>query len=236
MNVSNITASHVHVDGHDQANTARDVFILFLNACTAILGVVGNVIVCKVLFKSKKVRVSPTYAHIASMAVSDILAAWSIPAQWLFCAQAVLDTGSVATFFCAYFKSMGVLSWFVSTLSMTAIAVDRYQAVHYPHNKRQFTRWVIAGIWGYSILFIIFTGSSIKISVYFGNPIISCDVVFKNYFPLPVSSHAIRKLRVAGVLLTQYAIPLIITAVLYGFTVRTVWKRSAVGKYFPEVP
>jgi hypothetical protein len=202
---------------------SRDIFVLSLYFLTTIIALFGNYLVCKVVFASKGMRTMANLL-IVNMAISDIICAITIPAQILFCSQQLLDSSKYSEVNCALMKSIQVISFQVSSLTVTAIAIDRYIVVHYPFEPRKSPRFFIVIIWVASILFVSITAFSIKIFVYFGDSIIGCRVILR--FNYPFSSYTLRSIRVAGVILTQYVIPMPITGLLYSKIIHTIWKRN----------
>lgn len=99
----------------------QDVFIFALYGFTVLTSIFGNSIVCYVCFVLRPK--SPTYLLIGNMAVSDLLSAVAIPLQWIFCSSYLLDANER---FCGSFKSLQVVSYFISTFTMAVIAYDRW--------------------------------------------------------------------------------------------------------------
>ncbi|CAF4556018.1 unnamed protein product, partial [Rotaria sp. Silwood2] len=71
--------------------------------------------------------------------MSDLLSAITIPLQFLFCSHYLLEQFIIGPYLCIVLKSMQVLTYNVSILTMVVIAIDRYYLIHYPlqsSNKR----------------------------------------------------------------------------------------------------
>ena len=97
------------------------------------LGTVGNVLVAYVILKNRSMQ-NPTNIFIANLAVSDVLmCCFSVPftpiqsftGKWLF--------GRVL---CTLFPVSQGLSVYISTLTMTIIALDRFVVVCFPYRQR----------------------------------------------------------------------------------------------------
>ena len=153
----------------------RDWIILSLYFITAIIAIIGNIYVCLVIYCKKKMR-STTYMLVLNMAISDIMGGLVIPGQWLFCATVILDTGGFAIRICGLWKSMQILSFYVSTFTMTAIAFDRYRCICKPSSNRMRPRILIMITWGLGLLFVSSTLFSVRIFEYF-----SPTQVLENY-------------------------------------------------------
>lgn len=144
----------------------RDWIVLSLYLLTSIVALIGNLFVCKVIYTKKQFR-STTYILIVNMAISDIVGALVIPGQWLFCSTYILDSGATGQRFCGTFKSLQILSYYVSTFSMTAIAIDRYKLVCHPLSQRIRPLVPLIVIWALGCLFTSTTLFSMRVSEYF---------------------------------------------------------------------
>jgi hypothetical protein len=120
-----------------------------------------------VIYDKKQLR-STTFILIINMAISDILGGIVIPGQWLFCSYFFLEnTASIGERLCGLNKSAQILSYYVSTFSMTAIALDRYRLVVHPMSRRIkplipiITTWILGAIFTSTTLF------SMRVSEYF---------------------------------------------------------------------
>ena len=202
----------------------RDVFVLTLYMMTTIIALFGNSLVCRVVVKSKRLQTTVNLL-IVNMAFSDIFCAVTIPLQWVICSEELLDKYKNLYIGCAITKSIQVLSFYVSSLTFTAIAIDRYIVVHYPI-KRRSPRFFITIVWIISLTFILMTAVSIKIFTFSfaSDPIIKCRVVLR--FEFPFSSDILRHIRILGVVFTQYLLPVIISLVLYSKIVFKIWRRD----------
>ncbi|RWS05546.1 putative G-protein coupled receptor 83-like isoform X2 [Dinothrombium tinctorium] len=205
----------------------RDLIILTLYSITSILALFGNYLVCKIIFaKNSKLRNS-TYTLVGNLAFSDILCGLTIPGQWIFCSTHALDVWKLE-FFCAVTKSVQVLSFYISSLMMMLIAIERYHGIMYPLRPKLKTKPLIVIAWTLTIIFVATSIGSAKIFEYFTNDrIISCRIVLK--FKRPFDSDNLRMQRVWGIWLGQYFLPLFVTAILYALVVRRIWHRERIG-------
>ena len=152
-----------------------DWIVLSLYFITAIIAIFGNIYVCLVIYYKKKLR-STTYMLVLNMAISDIMGGLTIPGQWLFCATVILETGGFAIHICGIWNSMQIISYYVSTFTMTAIAFDRYRHICMPLSNRMRPRILIMITWGLGILFVLPTFFALRINEYF-----SPTKVLENY-------------------------------------------------------
>lgn len=98
----------------------KDLFVFILYIITFLVASVGNLIVCYVCFVKRPK--STTFLLIANMSVSDLLSALLIPTQWFFCSTYFLDANER---YCGSFKSLQVVSYYISTFTMALISFDR---------------------------------------------------------------------------------------------------------------
>ena len=221
----NLTNSTSNSTSYYDPYVVRDSIVLFMYLITSIVAVIGNIFICLVVYNKKQMR-STTYILIVSMAISDIIGGLTIPGQWFFCSTWFLSIGSSGERICGLHKSAQILSYYVSTFTMTAIAIDRYRLVLHPLKPRIKWVWPVAITWLLGMLFTSTTLASMRVSEYFSptQGLIGCRVIFAHDV-----SFILRKIRVLLVMSTQYIIPLGITAFLYGMVMYTIWKRETVG-------
>lgn len=144
----------------------RDLFILFLYLITSIVSIVGNVFVCATIIRKKNLK-STTYKLIFSMSLSDIAGGVVIPAQWLLCSTLFLDYSSVNIILCMMMKTTQMLSYYVSSLTMAAIAYDRYRLVCKPLSDPLKARFMLIFVWCVGLIFIGGNYFTMKISEFF---------------------------------------------------------------------
>ncbi len=203
----------------------RDIIVIVLYNITMVLSLFGNSLVCKVIFFSKRMRTT-TNILIANMAIADIICAITIFTQWFTCYKPLIDRTSYGGILCGINKSMQLIMFYVSSLTVTAIAVDRYIIIHYPLKKLKKIRLIVAISWLCPIIVIPFTSVSLQMFTYSysSKKIIGCHVI--EYFKKPFSSGVVRQIRVIILIFTQYLIPLTITTILYVKIMHTIWRRN----------
>lgn len=138
---------------HDMINNRiiQATFCLLYSAIF-VLGVFGNVLVCYVVFRNKAMQ-TVTNFFITNLAVSDIfLCILAVPftpsytflRKWVF--------GKVLCHLVPYAQGCSV---YISTLTLTAIAVDRFFVIIYPFQQRMRIMAcviIIVIIWTFSLL------------------------------------------------------------------------------------
>jgi hypothetical protein len=219
----------------------RDTFLLLLYALTSLLALIGNGFVCRISFKRRnnllsqpttKLPLSTSSIFFLNLALADALSGLTIPIQFLFCSNYFLQKYSFSSYLCVLSKSIQILGYNASTLTICVIAFDRYRLVQYPfqqYYQRKTYRailftWIISGLFSATCLI------SMKVHTYFNSyqKLISCQILF----PLPVkylSSDYIRKIRVFCLIILFYIIPLVVITILCLLTMRTIARRSIVG-------
>ncbi|XP_054158293.1 prolactin-releasing peptide receptor-like [Oppia nitens] len=205
----------------------QDIVILILYGLTTGVGVFGNSLVCYVVFS--RPTISTTYILIGNLAISDILGSLSIPGQWLLCSYGILD--GYGDKGCGLAKSGQILSYYVSTFTMTVIAYDRYLVVQKPLARRLRPTLPIATVWTLSALCCLPSMTSMRIWEFFGpRRLIYCRIVFVTQSLSPhISTAGFRQFRAAFVMVTQYAIPLSLSTVLYVFCMIKIVSRKRIG-------
>lgn len=150
-----------------------------------------------------------------------------IPAQWLLCSSVLLNTGVLCQSLCGLMKTLQILSYYVSSLTMTAIAYDRYRLVCHPSLRRVNVTLLVGLVWLLGVLFISQNVVTLRVSEYFSpdEGLITCRVVWL-YQGIGIF---FRKARALSLMITQYFIPLGLTAIFYGFVMQRIWTREQVG-------
>ncbi|GAB6031556.1 hypothetical protein CHUAL_009321 [Chamberlinius hualienensis] len=157
VNVSNLSSNN-ESDLRDSPgspvmnNLAIQVFFYIIYSIIFILGVFGNVLVCYVVMRNKAMQ-SVTNFFITNLALSDILNCllavpftpiYTFMGEWIF--------GSMLCNLLPF--SQGV-SIYISTLTLTSIAIDRFFVIIYPFKERMKIRTsigIISSIWIFSIM------------------------------------------------------------------------------------
>lgn len=117
-----------------------------------ILGVFGNVLVCYVVFRNKAMQ-TVTNLFITNLALSDILLCiLAVPFTPLYTFLRGWVFGTVLCHLVPYAQGCSV---YISTLTLTSIAIDRFFVIIYPfHPRMRITTCIliIVSIWIFSLL------------------------------------------------------------------------------------
>jgi len=142
ISINNTVNNHeiVHYE-----NVVSDLILLTLYLITAIVGLFGNIIVCKVIFNKRQFKTNTTYLLIANLAISDIIGCLMILSKLLFCSHYLLQ--SLGYRVCSFMLWTQMLSYYVTTFTLTTIAFDRFKIVYYPLSPRLRPIKLIVFIW-----------------------------------------------------------------------------------------
>lgn len=125
--------------------------ILFEYLIIFLLGVVGNCLVCFVVFRNKHMQTVTNY-FITNLALADILlCVLAVPFTPLYFFMGRWIFGSLLCTLVAMAQGTSV---YVSTLTLTSIAVDRYFVIIYPFRPKlqlKVCYGIIIGIWMFSV-------------------------------------------------------------------------------------
>ncbi|XP_077544081.1 G-protein coupled receptor 83-like [Haemaphysalis longicornis] len=201
----------------------RDVLVVVLYGLVVLVSVFGNTLVCHVVLRSRKMH-TKTNVLIANLAVSDLLmTTLTIP---LSASRFLLDNWPFGEALCYLAPFLQVTFVYVSTLSMTWIACDRYSVIVYPLRLRHLCPghravaciWALAGM--LSLPHAVFNR---VVSLFTYRLLVRCQVQY------PAPSAEFRRWLTLATFLTQYVLPLALTAYMYCRVSRTLWTRKALG-------
>lgn len=117
-----------------------------------ILGIFGNVLVCYVVFRNKAMQ-TVTNLFITNLALSDILlCVLAVPFTPLYTFLGKWVFGKIICHLVPYAQGISV---YISTLTLTSIAIDRFFVIIYPFHPRMKLSTcivIIMSIWIFSIL------------------------------------------------------------------------------------
>jgi hypothetical protein len=218
----------------------RDTFLLLLYTLTSLLALITNGIICRTSLQRRKnlfsqstnLPLGTTHMFLLNLALADALSGLTIPIQFIFCSKYFLEKFSFSSYICILSKSIQILGYNASTLTICIIAFDRYRLVQNPFQQyyRRKTSRAILLTWFLCGLFSISCLISMKVDIYFNSyqKLISCQVLF----PLTIkyfSSEHIRKIRIFCFIFFFYIIPLLILTILCILTIRIIARRSIIG-------
>lgn len=124
------------------------VYIIFaaLYGILFISGISGNFLVSFVVIRNKAMH-TVTNCFIASLAVNDMVIALTVPLTPLY---SFLEGWYFGSFMCHFCALVQAASLFISTLTLTAIAVERFFVIVFPYLPKLSTKMallVICSIW-----------------------------------------------------------------------------------------
>lgn len=133
-------------------NRLVQVFFCILYVTVFILGVFGNVLVCFVVLRNKAMQ-TVTNIFITNLALSDILLCiLAVPFTPIYTFMGRWAFGRTLCHLVPYAQGCSI---YISTLTLTSIAIDRYFVIIYPfHPRMKLTTciFIIVSIWVISLL------------------------------------------------------------------------------------
>lgn len=200
--------------------------LIGLYTITALLSIVGNLIVIVVFAVGKRSR-SDLRIFLFNLAVSDlIMASFCMPFTFT---TTMLHHWVFGSVMCTLVLFMQMVSVTASVGTSTAIAVDRYIVVAYPlqaRNSRRRGRLALVAVWtvacGLSAVQLGVgraTSWEIEDRVY----VTECVEIW------PEPSETYRTVYTFFILLTTYLLPLSVIALTYGFIGWKLWRRRTPG-------
>ncbi|CAF0775453.1 unnamed protein product [Rotaria sp. Silwood1] len=219
----------------------QDTILLVLYSLTSLLALIGNGIVYRVCLQRRNSIYSQSTSHLPltttsifllNLAIADALSGLTIPIQFIFCSKYFLEKFPCSSYLCLLTKSIEILGYNASTLTICVIAFDRYRLVNNPlqqyhrikTRRALFFIWILPGLFSTSCLV------SMKVNTYFNSyqQLISCEILFPlttKYF----SNDYIQKIRAFCLTFLFYIIPLFINTILCILTMRTIARRTIIG-------
>ncbi|XP_072947219.1 prolactin-releasing peptide receptor-like [Epargyreus clarus] len=170
-----------------------------------VLGICGNVLVCYVVFRNRAMQ-TVTNLFITNMALSDILLClFSVPLTPMYTFLGRWVFGRLLCHLMPYAQGTSV---YISTLTLTSIAIDRFFVIIYPFHPRMKLNtciFIIIFIWVFSLIvtcpYGLFMGIQITNKAYY------CEESWPSD----------RSRKIFGVFTTvlQFLIPFLVIAVCY---------------------
>lgn len=175
-----------------------------------IVGIIGNVLVCYVVFRNKAMH-TVTNFFITNLALSDILLCilavpftplYTFLGQWIF--------GNLLCHLVPFAQGVSI---YISTLTLTSIAMDRYIVIIYPFRHRMrvsICMVIITAIWIVSLLLTLPYGLYVRLNR--GDSANDSDV---RYCEEDWPSETKRKLFGTITVTLQFVLPFLIISICY---------------------
>ncbi|XP_050397044.1 G-protein coupled receptor 83-like [Patella vulgata] len=203
--------------------TAETVLLITAYSLLGIVSILGNLLVCYVIFKNKRLY-TPTNFFLANLAISDLLVTLlNVPFN---IARNLLDEWPFGDFLCHLVNFSLILSVYVSTYTLTVIALDRHRVVVKPFTSRlskTSSLLILLGIWLFAICLALPYGiyNTVEDVTFFVATVRRCrsrypSVTYEQYLTILT-------------IVLQYCGPLTIIGIAYGRIVHTLWVRTHVG-------
>ena len=204
-----------------------EIVVLFVAYSVIILlSLFGNSLVCYVVTKNKRLH-TVTNIFIANLAMSDItITVLNIPFSL---ARLVLKEWMFGSFMCHFVNFILMVSIYVSTFTMAAIAVDRHLVILYPLRPR------LSLPMGFIIIVITwFVGTLLSLPFAIFSQVADVDfllvTVKRCRLEYPEPSEAFEKYITLCTVIAQYCLPMTIIAYAYWQIGWTLWSRQVVGQ------
>ncbi|XP_068686106.1 orexin receptor type 2-like [Montipora capricornis] len=178
---------------------------LFLYAVIFAVSVIGNVLVCIIVVRHRRMRTITNYfvlnLAVADLAVTCICIPFDIPVQenqyrWPY-----------GAFLCRTIYPLQTMAMFASIFTLMAVSLNRFCAIVYPfktHMTKRQAKKIILGIWALSSMLVIPYSFVLRLD----EETMSCE----EKWPDDVNY---RKAYTLSLFLVQYVIPLSVIAIAY---------------------
>ncbi|ESO82243.1 hypothetical protein LOTGIDRAFT_55047, partial [Lottia gigantea] len=207
-----------------QSHTSTEKAVLILAySILAVISIFGNSLVCYVICKNKRLY-TPTNFFLANLAVSDLLITCiNIPFN---IARNLLTEWPFGDILCHLVNFSLIVSVYVSTYTLTVIALDRHRVIVEPFNSKMSktsSLFILLTIWLFAISLALPYGiyNTVEEVTYFVATVKRCH----SRFPSDVFEQYLSVVT----LFLQYFIPLTIIGIAYGRIVHKLWLRTHVG-------
>lgn len=210
--------------------------ILSVNSLILIISLIGNIFVAyHSLHKKKSNKYNNSRQSVeiffCNLAISDLII--TILHAPLNSIRLIANDWPLGPFFCRLLPYIQTTVVYVSTFSMTFIAIERYKTLAFPLKpKLEYPQLIIAFIWFisaiFSIPFAIYINVFIKLGFAGKESHLVCDF---NYPDENGDQRAgnIRKLVDVITFILQFVIPWCLMVILYSLIVIEMWSKETIG-------
>ncbi|XP_005379736.1 PREDICTED: probable G-protein coupled receptor 83 isoform X1 [Chinchilla lanigera] len=217
--------------GAESQQPAAKALLALAYACTIVCSLFGNVLVCHVVFKDRRMH-SATSLFLVNLAVADIMITLLNTPFTLV--RFVNSTWVFGKGMCHISRFAQYCSLHVSALTLTAIAVDRHQVIMHPLKPRLS---VTKGIIYITVIWIM--------AAFFSLPHAICqklftfkyskDIVRSLCLPdFPEPADLFWKYLDLATFILLYVLPLLIISVAYTRVAKKLWLCSTIGDVTTE--
>ena len=209
--------------------SAAAVFAFIVSKGIALIAAVGNVFICYVICR-QKLR-STTFTLIFGQCMSDIFyVIFSAVGPYVVCRESVVFGWSSGRFLCSLRSVLAVSCYAISTLSMMAIAIERFVRFYFPTKEKltfRQTVLIVMAIYflGVALSFVGITGINEGVYGSTSNAT-KCLIVFEGIAQDPFfTSNAGFSIFIFG----HQFIPMIVTTLIYVLIGRKLLKMKQIG-------
>ncbi|XP_078736228.1 LOW QUALITY PROTEIN: G-protein coupled receptor 83-like [Lampetra fluviatilis] len=225
----NMTGSLRH--GAEAQNFTVQSLLIVAYSVIIVISLFGNALVCHVVIKNKRMQ-SATSMFIVNLAIADIMITTLNTPFTLV--RFVNNNWVFGKTMCHVSRFAQYCSLHVSTLTLTAIALDRYQVIMHPLKQRMS---ILKGILCVAIIWVLATVFSLPHAVF--QKIFRFQYSKGNFRSLcvlsfPEPADVVWKALDQATFVLLYVLPLLIVSVAYVTVAKKLWLRNAIGDVTTE--
>ncbi|XP_074641411.1 G-protein coupled receptor 83-like [Tubulanus polymorphus] len=189
-----------------------------------LVSIFGNSLVIYVIVRNRQMH-TVTNMFITNLACSDLLITLlNIPFN---IARYILDDWPFGDGMCHVMNFVQSLSVYVSTFTLTSIAIDRYQVIIYPLRPKISIRWAITIT---IIMWLLAGAMALPHGIWHGQVQAGVWLVGKQKRCTRTFPNAeFERYIFLGTFLTQFCIPLAVITLAYGRIAQKLWMRVTLG-------
>nr|KAG5701596.1 hypothetical protein BaRGS_019285 [Batillaria attramentaria] len=216
-----------------RGNALDNALFILAYSVLSVIAVFGNSLVCYVICKNKRLHTATNF-FIANLAVSDLLVTFlNVPFNIM---RHVLMDWPFGEVLCHLVNFSLMVSTYVSTYTLTSIALDRHRVVLKPLSPRMpktLAGCILVAIWVIAILlslpFGIFTRVRESRLILEEGGVVGFRNTKRCIPNYPPHMYKFETYLTVGTFVLQYCVPLTLIGVAYGRIVQSLWSRTHVG-------